>query len=102
MAVLLQRLVCIHVFACMCVHVCVYCASGEKNKVEFLLTVEGSQFECIFSKVRYSSIISDAQSVQTLEEDRIVPQSKSVAGGRGREGGVPLSPLKPVDSQLHT
>ena len=66
---------------CVCV-----CAAGEKNEVEFLQTTEGDQFQCIFSKVRYGSVVSDPQSVQTLDEDRIVPQSEPFDMGRRREG----------------
>ena len=81
----------------MCVRVC---AAGEKNEVEFLQTTEGDQFQCIFSKVRYGSIVSDPQSVQTLDEDRIVPQSKPFDMGRRREGGGSLGPLEAVFLQL--
>ena len=69
----------------MCVCVCV-CTAGEKNEVEFLQTTEGAQFEDIFSKIRFGSIISDTQSVQTLDDDKIVPQSKREDAGR--EGKV--------------
>ena len=61
------------------------CVIGEKNEVEFLQTTEGAQFECIFSKARYGSIVSDTQSVQTLDDDKIVPQSKQADTGRRRE-----------------
>ena len=89
------RLLCVVCGVCVCV-----CAAGEKNEVEFLQTTEGDQFQCIFSKVRYGSIVSDPQSVQTLDEDRIVPQSKPFDMGRRREGGGSLGPLEAVFLQL--
>ena len=41
--------------------------------MEFLVAEEGGQYGPVFRSIRYRSIVNDAASIQSIEEDKIVP-----------------------------